>query len=98
MLKQRRQEQSDTPVALLKFAVEHVVGWTHQRISLFQRVLQALGPTLQPRGYTFVPQAVFSAFPYAITVVVLVVVSVTSARRRLGAPAALGTPYVREER
>jgi simple sugar transport system permease protein len=59
---------------------------------------QALGPTLQPRGYTFVPQAVFNAFPYAITVVVLVLVSVGSARRRLGAPAALGTPYVREER
>ena len=58
----------------------------------------ALGPTLQPLGYTFVPQAVFNAFPYAVTIVVLVVVSIASAHRRLGAPAALGVPYVREER
>ena len=58
----------------------------------------ALGPTLQPRGYTLIPEAVWIAFPYLITIVVLVAVSAGSARRRLGAPAALGTPYVREER
>jgi len=33
-----------------------------------------------------------------MTIVVLVLVSSAGARRRLGAPAALGTPYVREER
>ena len=36
--------------------------------------------------------------PYVMTIVVLVLVSTAGARRRLGAPAALGTPYVREER
>jgi simple sugar transport system permease protein len=36
--------------------------------------------------------------PYLMTVVVLVVVSSAVARQRLGAPAALGRPYVREER
>jgi hypothetical protein len=33
-----------------------------------------------------------------MTVIVLVLVSTAGARRRLGAPAALGTAYVREER
>jgi simple sugar transport system permease protein len=36
--------------------------------------------------------------PYAMTVVALVLVSTAVARRRLGAPASLGLPYVREER
>jgi simple sugar transport system permease protein len=38
------------------------------------------------------------ALPYVMTIVVLVVVSTGLAKRRLGAPAALGIPYVREER
>ena len=36
--------------------------------------------------------------PYLFTVIVLVVSARSAARRRLGAPAALGVPYVREER
>lgn len=36
--------------------------------------------------------------PYALTVIVLVVGSRAALRRRLGSPAALGTPYVRGER
>ena len=39
-----------------------------------------------------------NALPYVMTVVVLVLVSTVWAKRRLGAPAALGIPYVREER
>ena len=38
------------------------------------------------------------ALPYVMTIVVLVLVSTALARRRLGAPAALGVAYVREER
>jgi general nucleoside transport system permease protein len=38
------------------------------------------------------------ALPYVMTIVVLVVVSTVLSKRRLGAPAALGVPYVREER
>ena len=45
-----------------------------------------------------VPPELFQSLPYVMTVVVLVLVSSAGARRRLGAPAALGTPYVREER
>jgi general nucleoside transport system permease protein len=45
-----------------------------------------------------VPPELFQALPYVMTVVALVLVSQAGARRRLGAPAALGSPYVREER
>ena len=59
----------------------------------------ALPPTLQARGWlTGIPSEVFSSLPYVMTVLVLVAVSSGAARRRLGAPAALGVPYVREER
>jgi len=59
----------------------------------------SLPPTLQARGWlTGIPSEVFSSLPYVMTVLVLVAVSSGAARRRLGAPAALGVPYVREER
>jgi general nucleoside transport system permease protein len=59
----------------------------------------ALPSTLQARGWlTDIPSEIFSSLPYVMTVLVLVAVSSGAARRRLGAPAALGVPYVREER
>lgn len=59
----------------------------------------ALPLTLQARGWlTEVPSEVFQSLPYVMTIVVLVAVSSGAAKRRLGAPAALGIPYVREER
>jgi ABC-type uncharacterized transport system permease subunit len=55
--------------------------------------------TFQARGILKgIPPELFQALPYLMTVVVLVLVSSAGARRRLGAPASLGTPYVREER
>jgi general nucleoside transport system permease protein len=55
--------------------------------------------TFQARGIlSGVPPELFQALPYVMTIVVLVLVSSAGARRRLGAPQALGTPYVREER
>jgi general nucleoside transport system permease protein len=44
------------------------------------------------------PPEVFASLPYLMTIVVLVFVSTSWGKRRLGAPAALGVPYVREER
>ena len=65
----------------------------------FFGALQALPPNLQARHeLSSVPSDVFNALPYVMTVVVLVLVSTGFAKRRLGAPAALGVPYVREER
>lgn len=59
----------------------------------------ALPFALQARGWLAgVPSEVFIALPYVMTIAVLVAVSSSAAKRRLGAPAALGIPYVREER
>lgn len=55
--------------------------------------------TFQARGILKgIPPELFQALPYVMTIVVLVAVSSAGARRRLGAPASLGTPYAREER
>lgn len=56
-----------------------------------------VGYDLQARGITSIPSEFWSSLPYLMTVVALVLVSMGSIRRRLGAPAALGMPYVREE-
>ncbi len=63
----------------------------------FFGAFSALPFTLQARGVTIAPE-LFQALPYVMTVVVLVIVSTGLQKRRLGAPAALGRPYVREER
>jgi general nucleoside transport system permease protein len=55
------------------------------------------GFDLQARGITSIPSEFWSSLPYLMTVVALVAVSAGSVRRRLGTPAALGIPYVREE-
>jgi simple sugar transport system permease protein len=61
--------------------------------------LQDVAPELQARQIHLGPTELWTtSLPYAMTVVVLVVASASGARRRLGAPSALGTPYVREER
>ena len=59
--------------------------------------LSSLSFVLQSRGVDLPPE-VFSALPYVMTIVVLVIVSNGWGRLRLGAPAALGQPYLREER
>jgi general nucleoside transport system permease protein len=58
--------------------------------------LSALPFALQAHDVTITPEFL-QALPYVMTIVVLVLVS-TAVGRRLGAPAALGRPYVREER
>jgi general nucleoside transport system permease protein len=65
----------------------------------FFGALQALAPQLQAREISIGPTALWTnTLPYVMTIVVLVLASASGARRRLGAPAALGAPYVREER
>ena len=64
----------------------------------FFGALQALAPELQARSISLGPTELWTnAVPYVATIVVLVVVSWRGAARRLGAPAALGVSYVREE-
>jgi ABC-type uncharacterized transport system permease subunit len=65
----------------------------------FFGALQDLAPELQAREIHLGPTVLWTnSLPYMMTIVVLVLVSASSTRRWLGAPAALGTPYVREER
>jgi simple sugar transport system permease protein len=65
----------------------------------FFGALQALSPELQARDIHIGPTVLWTnSLPYVMTIVVLVFVSASGARRRLGAPAALGVAYVREER
>jgi ABC-type uncharacterized transport system permease subunit len=56
-----------------------------------------IGFDLQAHGVTAIPSDFWAALPYLMTILALVLVSVGSVRRRIGTPAALGTPYVREE-
>lgn len=58
--------------------------------------ISGLGFVLQARGVR-VPPEVFSAAPYLMTIVALIVVSTVLGKRRRGAPASLGQPYFREE-
>ncbi len=65
----------------------------------FFGALQAVAPELQARSISLGPTVLWTnSLPYVMTVVVLVVAASGTARRRLGAPAALGVAYVREER
>jgi simple sugar transport system permease protein len=57
----------------------------------------SLSLTLQARGVKVAPQ-LLDSLPYLMKIAVLVAVSGGWARGRLGAPAALGIPYEREER
>lgn len=59
--------------------------------------LSALPFALQARNVNVSPEFLY-ALPYVMTIIVLVIVSTGLSKRRLGAPAALGVPYVREER
>jgi ABC-type uncharacterized transport system permease subunit len=61
----------------------------------FFGVVSALGPNLEARGVNL-PSEVFTAMPYVLTMVVLVVVASGWGRGRLGAPAGLGVPYARD--
>ncbi|MGI8866557.1 MAG: ABC transporter permease, partial [Rubrobacteraceae bacterium] len=53
---------------------------------------------LQAAGVDVIPAEFLSMLPYLLTILVLIALSASSARKRLGAPAALGVPYAREER
>lgn len=54
---------------------------------------------LQAAGATVIPAAVLGMMPYLLTILVLTFITVyENISRRLGAPAALGVPYIRGER
>jgi simple sugar transport system permease protein len=71
--------------------------------ALRRLILDIQGPTALfglPNPFYYNPYLGFflQMLPYAFTVLILVLGSREAVRKRLGAPAALGTPYVRGER
>jgi simple sugar transport system permease protein len=70
---------------------------------LFGGLSGGLPSAIQARDYKAIPiffrtPEFLNALPYLATIVVLVIIATGWAKRRVGAPAALGVPYVREER
>ena len=64
---------------------------------LFGGLSGGLPSALQAHAYKVTPEFL-NALPYLTTIVVLVLIATAWGKRRFGAPAALGVPYVREER
>lgn len=54
--------------------------------------------TLQAEQITVIPAAILPMIPYLVTLAVLIAMSTPRARAVLGAPKALGQPFVRDER
>ena len=82
-------------IALVIFAT-----WNPARAALGAYLfggVEALQFRLQGPG-TFIPPFFLSMLPYIFTILVLVLATRETARKRIGAPAALGLPYFREDR
>lgn len=82
-------------LALVIFA-----GWNPGRAALGAYLFggaDALQLRIQAVGLD-IPTYFLMMLPYVLTIAILVLASRASLRRRLGAPAALGIPYAREER
>lgn len=83
-------------LALVVFASWHplrVIGGAY----LFGVALQA-NFALQAKGITVIPAEFLAMLPYLLTVAILVVLTANRRTRGAGAPAALGLPFVRDER
>jgi len=60
--------------------------------------VEALQLRIQAAGLASIPVPLLKMLPYIFTILVLLAASRGTAKKRMGAPAALGLPYVREER
>jgi simple sugar transport system permease protein len=94
------QDGTTSGLGWIALALVVFASWNPTRVLLgaflfgFSRQLNFY---LQGRGVD-IPAEVLSMLPYLLTVFVLVVWGSRDLRRRVGAPAALGVAYVREER
>jgi simple sugar transport system permease protein len=95
------QASTTNGIGWIALALVVFAGWRPMRIIfgavLFGFTLQ-LPFTLQAEQITFVPSALMQMLPYLATLVALIALSRPSTRNKLGAPKALGTPFVRDER
>jgi general nucleoside transport system permease protein len=94
------QDGTTSGLGWIALALVVFASWNPTRVLLgaflfgFSRQLNFY---LQRRGVD-IPAEVLSMLPYLLTIFVLVVWGSRDMRRRVGAPAALGVAYVREER
>lgn len=82
-------------IALVIFAV-----WDPRRALIgayLFGIINSLGLHLQALG-VMIPSYFLQMLPYAFTLVVLILTTAQTKHRRAGTPAALGIPYIREER
>ena len=95
------QAATTNGVGWIALALVVFAGWRSMRLIfgaiLFGFTLQ-LPFTLQAEQITFIPSALMQMLPYLATLVALIALSRPSTRNKLGAPKALGTPFVRDER
>jgi len=95
------QASTTNGIGWIALALVVFAGWRPLRIIfgavLFGFTLQ-LPFTLQAEQITFIPSALMQMLPYLATLVALIALSRPSTRNKLGAPKALGTPFVRDER
>lgn len=95
------QESTTNGIGWIALALVVFASWRPIRLILgavlFGFTLQ-LPYTLQAEGITFIPQAFLQMVPYVATLVSLIVLSRPGSSNALGAPRALGTPFVRDER
>jgi simple sugar transport system permease protein len=95
------QASTTNGIGWIALALVVFAGWRPLRLIfgavLFGFTLQ-LPFTLQAEQITFIPSAFMQMLPYLATLVALIALSRPSTRNKLGAPKALGTPFVRDER
>ena len=95
------QEKTTGGIGWIALALVVFASWRPSRVLLgaiaFGFALRA-NFTLQAAEINWPPAEFLSMLPYVLTVALLIVVSMSDVRGRLGAPAALGQPFVRDER
>lgn len=94
-------EATTNGVGWIALSLVVFAGWRPIRLIfgaiLFGFTLQ-LPFTLQAEQITFIPSALMPMLPYLATLVALIALSRPGSQNILGAPRALGTPFVRDER
>lgn len=95
------REGTTNGIGWIALALVVFAGWRPIRIIfgavLFGFTLQ-LPFTLQAERITFIPTSFTQMVPYLATLVALIALSTPKSRQVLGAPKALGIPFVRDER
>lgn len=95
------QQATSNGLGWIALALVVFAGWRPLRVILgailFGFTLR-LQFTLQAEQITIIPSAILPMLPYLATLVALIFLSRPSRRNLLGAPRALGIPFVRDER